>query len=125
MLERILDHRRLFLTATVLLSLAGGVAWQTMPRQEDPQWPNRDGLVTVRFPGAAPEALERLVLDPIEDSLIELEELEKFVATARAGVVVIHVKLDDSIYDTELAWDEVQRALDKARLVARPRSIIQ
>jgi multidrug efflux pump subunit AcrB len=115
MLERILDHRRLFLTATVLLSLAGAVAWQTMPRQEDPRWPNRDGLVTVRFPGAAPEALERLVLDPIEDSLIELEELEKFVATARAGVVVIHVKLDDSIYETELAWDEVQRALDKAR----------
>ena len=115
MLERILDRHRLFLTATVILSLAGAGAWQTMPRQEDPRWPNRDGLVTVRFPGAAPEVLERLVLDPIEDSLIELEKLEKFVATARAGVVMIHVKLDDSIYETELAWDEVERALIEAR----------
>jgi multidrug efflux pump subunit AcrB len=115
MLERILGRHRLFLTATVLLSLTGAVAWQTMPRQEDPRWPNRDGLVTVRFQGAAPEALERLVLDPIEDALIELEELEKFVATARAGVVLVHVKLDDSIYETELAWDEVERALAEAR----------
>jgi multidrug efflux pump subunit AcrB len=114
MIERILERRRLFLASAVLLSLAGAAAWQTMPRQEDPRWPNRDGLVTVQFPGAAPEAVERLVLDPIEDSLIELEELEKFVATARAGIVVIHVKLDDSIYETELAWDEVERALGKA-----------
>jgi multidrug efflux pump subunit AcrB len=115
MLERILERRRLFLAAAVLFSLTGFLAWQTMPRQEDPRWPNRDGLVTVQFPGAAPEAVERLVLDPIEDSLAELEELEKFVATARAGLVLIHVKLEDSIYETELAWDEVERALEEAR----------
>jgi multidrug efflux pump subunit AcrB len=116
MLERILERRRLFFAAAALFSLAGAIGWQTMPRQEDPRWPNRDGLVTVQFPGAAPESVERLVLDPIEDSLIELEELEKFVATARAGLVVIHVKLEDSIYETELAWDEVERALREASL---------
>jgi multidrug efflux pump subunit AcrB len=115
MLERILERRRLFFAAAILFSLAGAIGWQTMPRQEDPRGPNRDGLVTVEFPGAAPESVERLVLDPIEDSLIELEELEKFVATARAGLVVIHVKLEDSIYETELAWDEVERALRRAR----------
>jgi multidrug efflux pump subunit AcrB len=114
MLERILERRRLFVTAALLLSLAGGLAWETMPRQEDPRWPNRDGLVTARFPGAAPEAVERLVLDPMEDSLAEVEEIEKSVATARAGLVVMHLKLRDSIYETELAWDEVQRALDEA-----------
>jgi multidrug efflux pump subunit AcrB len=27
---------------------------------------------------------------------------------------VVHVKLEDSIYETELAWDEVERALDEA-----------
>lgn len=105
MLEEILERSRLFLAVAILLSVAGIVAWQTMPRQEDPRWPNRDGLITVQFPGTAPETLERLVLNPIEDALIELEELEKFVSTARAGVVVIQVKLDDSIYQTELAWD--------------------
>jgi multidrug efflux pump subunit AcrB len=115
MLDRILERRRLFLTAAVLLSITGGIAWQTMPRQEDPRWPNRDGLVTVRFPGAAPESVERLVLDPVEDELLELEELEKFVSTARAGWAVIHVKLEDSIYDTDTGWDEVERALDEAR----------
>jgi multidrug efflux pump subunit AcrB len=115
MLERILQRRRLFLTAAVLLSITGALAWQTMPRQEDPRWPNRDGLLSIQFPGAAPEVVERLVLDPIEDALAEVEELEKFVATARAGLVVMHLKLVDSIYEVELAWDEVERAVEKAR----------
>jgi multidrug efflux pump subunit AcrB len=115
MLERLLGRRRLFLSSALLLSLAGLLSWQSMPRQEDPRYPNRDGLVSVRFPGAAPEAVERLVLDPIEDVLVELEELEKFDATARAGLVLLHLKLHDGIYATEQAWDEVERALDRAR----------
>lgn len=115
MIARLLEHRRLFVTASLLLSLAGGLAWRTMPREEDPRYPNRDGVLTVAFPGADPAAVERLVLDPIEDELAELDELEKVQATARAGLVVMHIKLRDSIYDTEGGWDEVERAIARAR----------
>lgn len=110
------ERPRVLLSTALLLSLAGALAWSTMPRQEDPSYPQRDGLLRVEFPGAAPEDVERLVLDPIEDALAELSELEKFVATARFGLVLVHVKLRDSIYETDLAWDEVERAVAKARL---------
>ena len=59
-LEFLLRSRRLILASVVLLSLSGVLAWVTMPREEDPQFPHRDGLVIVAFPGADAETVERL-----------------------------------------------------------------
>ncbi len=114
MWEGLATRPRLTLTGAVFLALAGVVSWFTMPRQEDPRWPKRDGIAAVDFPGAGPESIERLILRPVEDSLVEVEELEKFLSTARAGIALFHLKLKDSIYETEAAWDKVERALVEA-----------
>ena len=115
-LPAILGRRRLVVASALLLALAGVTSWFTMPREEDPQFPKRNGLVIVAFPGADAETVERLVVEPLEESLAEVEEVEDIESTARAGVAILRVDLLDYIYDTDSAWDEVKDAVEEARV---------
>jgi len=115
-LDALLQRRRLILTVAVLLSLTGFAAWLTMTRQEDPKMPAYWGQVVVAFPGADAEMVERLVLEPLEDALAEVEDVAEVTSTAYAETAVVAVDLKESTSDTAGAWDEVRRALDRARL---------
>ncbi|MEM6794600.1 MAG: efflux RND transporter permease subunit, partial [Acidobacteriota bacterium] len=115
LLDSLLSRRRLVLSTTALLAFAGITAWTTMPREEDPQFPRRDGLVITAFPGADALVVERLVIEPIEEALAEVEAIDSVESTARAGVSIQRITFFDTIYDTETAWDEVEDALEKAQ----------
>ncbi len=111
----LLARRRLVLTLAGLFSLTGFFLWQTMDRREDPRMPAYWGQVVVTFPGADAEMVERLVLDPVEDALAEVEDVKTVMSTAYAETAVIAIDLDESASDTDQVWDEVRRALDEAR----------
>lgn len=116
LLSALLERRRLVVATALLLSLTGVLSWLTMPREEDPQFPKRNGLVLTYFPGADAETVERLVVEPVEEHLAEVEEISEVFSTARAGVAIIQVELFEHVYATDDAWDEVQDALDQARV---------
>lgn len=116
MLAFLLRYQRLLGMVVVMLCLLGVAAYSTMPRQEDPSFPYRAGMITVTYPGASAEAVERLVLQPLSDELGQVAEVDWTQATARTGVALVRVRLKDSIYDTDPAWDRVRQAMERARL---------
>lgn len=113
---RLLMRPRLIGLVVVMLCLLGVASYLSMARQEDPSFPYRSGMITVIYPGAMAEAVERLVLEPLSDELGQVEEIDYFSATARTGVAIIPINLDDHIYDTDAAWDRVRQAMERARL---------
>ncbi len=115
LVERFLLQRRLILALAVCLALLGAIAALTMPRREDPALPDYWGLVVVRFPGADAEKVERLVVDPVEEHLAEVDEVKTVESTIRSGVVVMVVQLRNPLDDVDEAWDEVRRSLEDAR----------
>ncbi|MEM7674847.1 MAG: efflux RND transporter permease subunit, partial [Myxococcota bacterium] len=114
LLQAMLSRERLVMSTALLLAVAGLSAWFTMPRQEDPAMPDRYGIITCAYPGADAQTVERLVTDPIEEALTQVKEVDRLVSTSRTDVMVLRVQLDDSVYATTDAWDEVQEALDDA-----------
>ncbi len=114
-LDAALQRRRLVLATVLLLSLIGAAAWFGMNRQEDPFFPYRYAQVVVQWPGAEPAEVERLVLDPVEEELAQVEEVHEIIGAARLGVAVLTVGLGQHIYDTGSAWDRVRVALDRAQ----------
>lgn len=114
MIERLLGYRRLLGMVVTMLCLLGIAAYLTMARQEDPSFPHRAGIVTVLYPGATAEAIERLILDPLNDELLQVEEIDFTEGTARAGVAITRIRLGDTIYDTDSAWDRVRQAMTRA-----------
>lgn len=113
--DLVLRQRKLVLTLALLLAALGLVSWFTMVRQEDPRLPDFWGMVTVTFPGADAETVERLVLEPLEDELAHVEEIDETVATANAEIAFVEIDLRDDLDDTDAAWDRVRRALEEAR----------
>ncbi|MEE8526897.1 MAG: efflux RND transporter permease subunit [Thermoanaerobaculia bacterium] len=111
----LLHRPRLVVATALLLALAGLISWNTMPREEDPRFPERNGLVVTTFPGADAEAVERLVVEPLEERLAEVEEIREVRSIARAGVAILDIEMQDHIYDTDSVWDEVEDALRRAR----------
>ncbi|MGD9408182.1 MAG: efflux RND transporter permease subunit, partial [Gammaproteobacteria bacterium] len=108
-------QRRLVLAVAAVLSLVGAAAWEGMIRQEDPSFPYRAGFILVAYPGADPERVERLVLEPLEEELAEIEEIDYIQSTVRTGQVAIRLRLRDYVYDTDTQWDRVRVAVERAR----------
>lgn len=111
----IVGQRKLILTTVALLATLGVVSWLTMNRQEDPRLPDYFGQVQVVFPGADAETVERLVLEPIEENLAEVDEILRTEATANSELALMQIDLRDDLRDLDSAWDRVREALADAR----------
>jgi len=109
-----LRYRRLVLSAVIVLALLGAIAWQTMDRQEDPFFPYRYGQITVQWPGADPLQVERLVLNPLEEELAQVEDVNEIQGTARTGVAHLIIGMGQHVYDTDTVWERVRVAADRA-----------
>ncbi len=115
LLLRFIAKPRLVILVVVMLFLAGLASFGGMARQEDPFFPARAGLITVLYPGAPAETMERLILEPLQDEVSQVEEVLEYTATARTGVALVSVGLLDSIYATDAAWDRVRIAMERAQ----------
>lgn len=110
-----LRQRRLVMAVTALLALLGVAAWFSMERQEDPFFPYRFGQVLVPYPGAEPAQVERLVLNPLEEELAQVEQVNRIIGTARLGFAHVTVEMHEHVYDTDAAWERIRIAVDRAR----------
>lgn len=82
-----------FTSVIALLLLGLGVlSFVSMPRSEDPQIEFPITLTTVLYPGTNPVDLERLIVDPIEDALNELEDIKTLVTSIEDGLVLIQTE---------------------------------
>lgn len=113
--QHLYQRRRLIFAMTLLLVLVGFAAFMTMARQEDPSFPYRPGLIEVVYPGATAAQVEKLILEPLEEELQQVEELYLMRSVARDDIAMIQLRLADQIYDTDAAWDRVRRAMERAR----------
>lgn len=109
--------QRLILAIAGLLVLNGVLSWFSTPREEDPRLPPRQGNIVVIFPGAPAQETERLVVKPLEDELAKVEEIKEIRTRIRTDVSFFEVKLKDTVAhsETEIVWDKVQRAIDRAQ----------
>lgn len=107
-------YQRLAYALTAMLLLVGLASWLTMARQEDPSFPQRAGMIQVLFPGATATQIEKLITEPLEEQLAEVEELYRMQTVSRDDVALAILQLEDRIYDTDAAWDRVRRAMEKA-----------
>lgn len=84
-------------------------AW-AVPRLPVDRYPNfafGEATVTVRWPGAAPAELERLVAKRLEDAIRGMDDLEFVRSECISGQALVSVKfVDDSDY--ERLWDELR-----------------
>ncbi len=116
-MEKFLGNPRVVCLAIALILVSGLGALQNLPRIEDPKMSNRHATVVAHFPGASAERVEVLVLEPLEQALREISEIEHLTSTARAGVGSITIELGDEIHgnESEALWAQAREKIRQAR----------
>jgi multidrug efflux pump subunit AcrB len=102
------------LIIVALLTLLGLLSFLSMPRSEDPQFDFPVVIVTVSFPGTSPLDMEKLIADPVEEELNELEDIKDIRTTIFDGVAVIRVEFNYGV-DSDEKYDDVIQVMSKIR----------
>lgn len=98
----------------LLLVMLGVVSFFTMPRSEDPQFDFSAAVIKVVSPGTIPMDMEKLVVDPIEEALNELEDIKNIKTDVEDGLSVIRIEF---LYGTDPddKYDEVVASIARIR----------
>ena len=91
-----IEKNRVTLAVVTLLLIAGLLAFNNIPKAQDPGFIIRTVLITTRFPGASPERVEKLVTDKIEEKVQEMPEIDNIISESRTGISVIYVNFKES-----------------------------
>ena len=97
-----------------LLIAVGISAWRNIPRSEDPEFHPPIPIIVVAYPGADSADIERLIVDPIEDAISELDEIKRMDSRSLDGVGIIQVEFHWD-QDADDKYDEVVREVNRVR----------
>ncbi len=107
-----IDQNRVTLVLVVLLFVSGLMAYQGMPKAQDPGFVVRTAVITTRLPGAAPERVEQLVTDKIEEKIQEMPEVDYVTSESRTGISIIKIFFKESYKVMRPIFDDLRRKVE-------------
>ncbi len=113
-------ERAITLFFLMLAVLAGIHSFLSLGRAEDPAFTVRVMMVSVGWPGATPDELQRQVVDRLEKRIQEVENLYRIETTVRAGQATLQVEFHDYTPQAKvpaLFYEVRKRMQDEARLL--------
>src|SRR5262245_31338579 len=102
------------LLAFALLIALGVSSWRNIARSDDPIFPIPVVSVVAVYPGADPADVEKLIVDPIEDAINGLDDVEKIDSDSRDGLAFLRVEFGWDT-DPDKKYDEVVREINALR----------
>ncbi len=98
-----------------LMAAAVGVTTLlTMPRSEDPEIEAPQFNIVVVYPGTSPKDMEELVVDPMEETINELEDMKRVRTTISDGLAVMRIEYKYES-DTDEKYQELVREVNTLR----------
>lgn len=96
---------------TVVLGLT---TFLNMPRSEDPVINSPNFPIVVIYPGASPEDLEELVVDPLEKTIYALENIKRIETEIKDGAAILLVEYNYN-EDVDEKYQELVREVNTVR----------
>ncbi|MUU78644.1 efflux RND transporter permease subunit [Winogradskyella endarachnes] len=100
------ENKEVTIVAFLLILIVGLQAYFVVPQYEDPIVQPPGGIIVAIYPGATPSDMESLIVDPLEESLYELEDVIKMDAEIQSGLATINLEFDFST-DTDEKFDDI------------------
>lgn len=114
LIDAAFSRMRVVMTAFVLIIVFGFGAYQTIPREAEPDITAPFILVSLPLPGISPEDGERLLVRPTELELQSIEGLKTMDAIAYDGSAQIFLEFLTTV-DIDQAVLDVREAVDRAK----------
>ncbi|MEJ2626517.1 MAG: efflux RND transporter permease subunit, partial [Pseudolabrys sp.] len=111
-----IDHARLTLATLAFLLVAGLVAYQTIPKEAEPDVKVPIIYVQLTQRGISPEDAERLLLRPVETQLKQVGNVKEMRATAYEGGGYVLLLLEfEAGFNSDAALADVRAKVDQAK----------
>lgn len=105
-----------FVFVVVLIATAVGVlSYQSMPRSEDPSINLPTYILTVVYPGTSPADMEELIVDPLEDVLENIDDINQVVTEISEGLAFLRIEAVFELDDWDEKGTEIERELNAIR----------
>lgn len=105
LLHRFLDNHVLANSAFVVVLLVGTLQYFQMPRSQDPEINFNWISVITTMPGASAEDIERLITEPLEESIRQVSDIKFVSSTSRenlSNILVRFNEISDNVFDKRL-----------------------
>jgi multidrug efflux pump subunit AcrB len=96
----------------VAVLVGGLVAWVSMIREFFPRMEAEQIIITVPYPGATPEEIERSVTRLVEREIEDVDEVEEVQSKVYEGVTLIAIELEQNA-DRDRVLNDVRGEIDK------------
>lgn len=111
----IIERSRLFVLLVVVVPLVAGVyAYQTLPKEGEPEIQIPIAFITTVYAGASPIEIESLVTNVIEEELADLKDIKEIRSSSAEGVSVVVAEFDVTA-DRERSLAKVRERVTDAR----------
>ncbi len=106
--------KTVILVLTALALVGGVLAYQNLPRLEDPEFTIKEALIYTPYPGATPPEVEEEVTNEIEKALQQLGQLKRVESKSERGLSTVTAVIKDKYDKRSLpqVWDELRRKVD-------------
>jgi multidrug efflux pump subunit AcrB len=94
-LARMLTNHPLVNILFTVVLVMGGMAYQSMPREQDPEINFNWVSVRTVLPGASAEDVEKLVTGPLEDAIRNVQDIKFMSSNSRESVSLLLVRFRD------------------------------
>jgi multidrug efflux pump len=109
-----LAHRTTVVALFVIISVAGLIAYRTIPKESSPEIAIPMVAIHTAYPGVSPADMETLVTRPLEDELNKISDLREMISTSVEGYSSITVEFSVST-DLNEAIQKVREKVDLAK----------
>ena len=109
-----INHPLTFIFGIFILAL-GYISLLIMPREENPQIKVSGGVVIVALPGAKPSEIQKVIIEPLEKKIKEIQGVENIYSYAKDSVGIVQVQYligEDKEESNLKLYDQVMRNMD-------------
>ena len=99
-----MNNRQIILLVITVLFVAGIYSLVVMPKQEQPEFTIRQGVVAGVYPGATAFEVEEQLTKPLERYLFTFTEVnrKKTISKSENGIAYVFVELSDKVKDKDV-----------------------
>ena len=109
-----INNSQFTLTLVLLMMLVGIVSYLNMPRSEDPQFDLPVTLIEIVYPGASPQNIETLVVNPLEAEIADIQGITKIESQVKNGGTRIQIEFNYGV-DAEASFNKIKQAVSSIK----------
>lgn len=110
-----IKNRVAVVVLAVILSLAGALSYQSIPKESMPQIEFATIIVSTIYPGASPNDIESIITQEIEREVQSISGIDKLTSMSTEGASMVIIEFLPSV-DVNEAKQEVRDAVAKAKV---------